>query len=437
MKRVSALIFIFVALLSLLIGCSPEAGSGAMPTNRPSTESSSSTAVTSITAPTETPQSAPEELPQGAETPEVASDETPPPPATLEASEPNEESAANVIQMATSETEILPAASQIEVPGNRILAMAFAKNENWVAVAGPEGLALFDATTFLPVDSFKNPADMRESFCLSFSPDESMLASAPRRTLITNASTGAPLYELDGPSRGDCFLWIPNTDRILLPSSGLKEYGPDGTLREYQSTGLNLGHLTVAGDGSLLAGVELFEDFIVTWSTATGEALSIQSPGSLDYLWIGQIALSPDGSFLAVMESKKISVLRTSDWQVVNVLDDLDQGAWLGSGAIPWFYQIDFSPNGHKLAVGSKGHLLLWDWQKDVVEDLVFLTHDGSKPVGSWDDPNSNNYGEILAIDWFSDGEQIIAASHKGLAIWDIHDSTVRLVEVVNFTAYQ
>lgn len=444
MKLIMQSVLILTALIGALLGCS----SGTEPNIPSSTQSAiENTPViegtaTEVAITTEVAQSD-EEINQNSNIPPstpTSPTSVPLPTATTEVQE--------LVEQATSNLAIIPStsvegsefqSSEIQVPGNRILAMSFAKSEELVAVAGPSGIALFNANTLLPIESFQSPTDMEKSFCLHFSPDESLLASSPGKILVINSTTGEPLYELAGPSDRKCFLWIPNTNRIINPGgNSLNEFERDSLRREYKSTlipSTSLNYAATSPNGTMLAAFDPFDNYISYWNTETGEMMGYYQPDLGDFSSVTQLAWSPDSSYFAILEWKKLTIYNASDWQVVSVLESLDQTGW-GDGATPGFYRMAFSPSGERLAVGSEGSMLVWNWKDDLVEGFVFLTSDGSEPVGSWDNLNSTNIGETLAIDWFSDGHRIVAAARKGIVIWDLNNSTVFRGMVANFTEY-
>ena len=108
-----------------------------------------------------------------------------------------------------------------------------------------------------------------------------------------------------------------------------------------------------------------FNAFVVAGSF---QRVSVWSPGIGDPVheindltgWINDLAISPDGDVLAVADSSNhLRIWETGTWTLTHDIP---------IGSVKQITTLDFSPEGSRLALGSKnGMVLVWDMNENII----------------------------------------------------------------------
>lgn len=182
-------------------------------------------------------------------------------------------------------------------------------------------------------------------------------AALPAALMLSGCDAGIPF--LSRPEPGSCLPGseeIPEEDLESVPS-GITPGGAERSAdRRFSDSGF-----AVSPDGTLIAACETSDRFfldladafgVILWDTASGEVVRRLSVSA----W-GPIAWHPDGTRLAVGESRHIAIADVEGELLWNLL-----GHQLPKNRIASIMDVAYSPDGAQLAsTSTDGTVRLWD----------------------------------------------------------------------------
>lgn len=206
----------------------------------------------------------------------------------------------------------------------------------------------------------------------SFSPDGSLIAaeSADSRILLWDGASLAPSRPIEVPDLADGFSWVAGDDVAVAVSPGRvqiwdtkarKQVGRAFTVNEGEVTRLVASTdgktLVTGGEDGLVRLWDLSRPYALSRVIVPTEAVSANPAAIL----APNLALSPDGSLVAVTRRTAIMIRSTSSGDLVKSLP-------IGLG----LEDLAFSPDGATLAALDRGRARAWrtsDWAELSVPD--------------------------------------------------------------------
>lgn len=117
--------------------------------------------------------------------------------------------------------------------------------------------------------------------------------------------------------------------------------------------------------------------------------------------WLRSVAFSPNGQFLASVESKEIRLWSLTSWQTVKTF------------SCNLCIRAVFSPDGRLLAAGDKVTIRLWEIETD--QERAILTGQGNDIDSYIDSVEFSNDGQLIASSGGTDGT---------IKVWRVSDGT-------------
>lgn len=222
-------------------------------------------------------------------------------------------------------------------------------------------IVLWDITTGEPVHRFEGHTNIISE--VDFSPDGMLLASASYDGTIRlwDVATGDSLYTLGDYVVVDSLAFSPDgtiiaaaecltgEDQNRCTSVGIELWDVETgqSVRLLEGGTSRIFNVVSSLDGSWLASSN--RGMVQLWDSMTGDMLQ-----EMDSSWVDDLIISPDGSLLAASGCASYSGSDCSQghvtlWDAITG-NELHKWEW---GSSAWGYNLAFSPDGSRLAVGT------------------------------------------------------------------------------------
>ncbi|MDJ0769993.1 MAG: BTAD domain-containing putative transcriptional regulator [Ilumatobacter sp.] len=319
---------------------------------------------------------------------------------------------------------------QLELRSQRIMSVASSPDGSLLATGGESGsLALWDATTAEQVRTFTRngrPAHDRFIRDVVFSSDGSLLASASGdlSVRVWDVATGEEVRSVERPDGamwdvlGDTPQLAFHPDGTRLAITGFRDEAArilDIATGEWASSlpspDVPARAVQYVDRGSRLVTAATY-DSIGVWDGAT-ESLLFSVPMEQENLRLAYVAVSPDGSKLAI----------TSDDAAIRLFELGVTAARPTTTLIaPRFVAgIDFGPDGNTLASATEHQVQLWSVASGGRGEIAALSAQGSMTAFSPDGSRlaRRRDGDIVIVDT-TDWEPLAVLDHPGSSSGDL-----------------